>query len=103
MEEQAAAGQQLLANYGVSEDNVRVMRALDYSGSFVLQTSDDMTEEELEAQIEDIPGFAIVEEAEEVDEEGGGEEGEEEGGVGLCAVKMVTQIRGKHVTVERRA
>jgi hypothetical protein len=43
LEEQARYGQELLASYGIAEESVHVVQALDFSGTFLVATPDDVT------------------------------------------------------------
>jgi hypothetical protein len=59
-EEQVQAGQAYLLEHGVND--VQIVAALDLEGTFLIETSEDATDESLRDELESVPGFAIAEE-----------------------------------------
>lgn len=64
IQDQTSLGAGLLQSYGISEQNVRVVDALDLSGAFVVQTATDVTREALSTQLNTVPNFIHTEEFE---------------------------------------
>jgi hypothetical protein len=58
--EQAQYGQNLLNASGVPAQDARVEAALDLSGTFVVQTPPDLTEQTLTAELQAVPNFVFV-------------------------------------------
>lgn len=59
LEQQGLAEQQFLYDHGI--DDMRVVKAQDLDGTFIVQTSSDARENELAAELQDVPGFAAFE------------------------------------------
>lgn len=57
--EQAEFGRSLLSS-AIGAEEIRVVEALDLSGSFVVQTSLDVDQQTLTATMESVPGFSFV-------------------------------------------
>ena len=60
LDEQTGYGKNLLNASGVSDDNVRVLAAVDLSGTFVVQTPADVTQDTLTGELQAVPGFVFV-------------------------------------------
>ncbi|HEY2414903.1 MAG TPA: autotransporter-associated beta strand repeat-containing protein [Pirellulaceae bacterium] len=60
LNEQAIGEQQFLYDHGIQD--MTVTEAQDLDGTFLVQASNDATEDGLVAELQDLPGFAIVEE-----------------------------------------
>ena len=60
LEEQGQYGQSLLKLSGVSEQDVHVVQALDLSGTFVVQTPLDVSQEVLTAELQRVPNFVYL-------------------------------------------
>src|SRR5262245_58278249 len=81
---QTTSGVTLLHAYGIEDDEVRVLNALDLYGTFLVQAPSGVGEETLTSELHEVPGFRFVREpwSYEVppDDEGEGEgEGERPG------------------------
>jgi hypothetical protein len=57
---QTRIGQNLLHYAGIQERDVAVIRAVDLSGTFLVQTPVHVTEEELTGELSHVPGFSFV-------------------------------------------
>src|SRR5260370_3988226 len=57
---QAQEGKLLMQSSAVLELNVRVVNALDLSGTFVLQTPLDVTQQTLTSELQQVPGFIFA-------------------------------------------
>jgi hypothetical protein len=66
-EEQTQYGKNLLQSAGVTDEEVSVVDALDFSGSFVVKTAPELTKEALTSELQVVPGFIFVEDYEEAD------------------------------------
>jgi hypothetical protein len=83
LEEQTQFGQQLLASSGVLPQDVRVVEALDLSGTFAVQTPEDVSEEALTSELQGVPGFVFAQDYDQESEanaDGTPLDGEEEDG-----------------------
>ena len=57
LEQQTTSATTLLSSFGVTEDEVRVLAALDLSGSYLVETADTVTQSELNAQLGTVAGY----------------------------------------------
>jgi hypothetical protein len=60
LEEQTQRGADVLLASGVADQDIHVVSAFDLSGSFLVQTAGDATEETLTNQLQGIPGFIFA-------------------------------------------
>jgi hypothetical protein len=58
--DQLVAGQNLLKAAGLSDQAVAVVQAVDLSGTFIVQTPGDVTQDALAAELRTVPGFVFV-------------------------------------------
>jgi hypothetical protein len=63
-DEQAQYGRNLLHASGVADEDVRVVAALDLSGTFLLETPLDVTQWTVTAQLQGVPGFVFAQDYE---------------------------------------
>src|SRR5262245_53299714 len=61
-EEQVQAGQTFLQDHGIN--NIQIVAALDLEGTFLIETSEETSDEALQEELQPLPGFAIAEEYE---------------------------------------
>src|SRR5262249_9059911 len=62
LDEQAGYGQNLLTASGIKPENVHVLSAIDFSGTFLVQTPTDVTQQTLTTELQPVPGFTFVQE-----------------------------------------
>src|SRR5262249_17737561 len=94
LEEQTQLGQNLLHSAGVLEQDVTVDKALDLSGTFILQTPPNVTEQTLTSELQEVPNFVFVQDYEQEPDaspEGQPEPEEEEDGGDLVNLEYYEQ------------
>src|SRR5262245_34553482 len=57
LDEQAQVGRDLLTSSGVQAEEATIARAFDLSGSFLVQTPVDVSQEALTSRLQGVPGF----------------------------------------------
>ena len=67
LEQQTTSARTLLNSFGVTEDEVSVVGALDLSGSYLVQTAETMTQDELNDQLGAVAGYVYSVSFEEAD------------------------------------
>jgi hypothetical protein len=60
LDEQTQNGQNLLHLSGIADQDVSAVKALDLSGSFVVQTPPNVTQATLTSELNAVPGFVFV-------------------------------------------
>jgi hypothetical protein len=80
LNDQTHIGQNLLHYAGLQDQNVAVVGALDLSGSFIVQTPANVTQETLTSELQAVPGFIFVQDYT-PDNSGGGGEGDDNNGI----------------------
>ncbi len=62
LDAQAVLGQNLFHAYNIVDANAQVVKALDFSGTFLVQTPDTATQADVTNELQSVPGFRLVEE-----------------------------------------
>jgi autotransporter-associated beta strand protein len=62
LDQQTVLGQNLFHAYNIADANAQVVRALDLSGTFLVQTPDTATQGDVTSELQGVPGFRLVEE-----------------------------------------